>query len=48
MYNPESLKMVAMKVEDDFTECLYRCTLLNTQWFDVVKFNVSEQRNMIL
>jgi hypothetical protein len=48
MYDPESLKPTALKIEDDFTECLYRLALLNTQWFSEVNFSVSEQRSMML
>jgi hypothetical protein len=48
MYDPESLKPTALKIEDDFTECLYRLALLNTQWFNEVNFNISEQRSMML
>ena len=31
MYDPETLK--PQKTDDDFTECLYRCALKNTEWF---------------
>ncbi len=31
MYDPETLK--PSKVDDDFTECLYRLALKNTQWY---------------
>jgi hypothetical protein len=48
MYDIDSLKPIASKVEDDFTECLYRLALLDTQWCDVINFNVSEQRSMML
>ena len=47
MYDPESLKPTAMKVEDDFTECLYRLALLDTQWHPELTL-VSNQRSMML
>lgn len=33
MYDPESLKPTALKVEDDFAECLYRLALIGTEWY---------------
>jgi hypothetical protein len=33
MYDQESLKQIAVKVDDDFTECLYRTVLKNTEWY---------------
>ena len=48
MYDPESLKPTAMKVEDDFTECLYRLALLDTQWYPEKYVNVANQQNMML
>jgi hypothetical protein len=48
MYDPETLKDTALKVDDDFTECLYRLALLNTQWFPETNYNMSEQRNVML
>jgi len=33
MYDPESLKPTALKVDDDYTECLYRLALMDTQWY---------------
>lgn len=48
MYDPESLKDVALKVDDDFTECLYRLALLDTQWFPEVTYDVGRQRSMML
>jgi hypothetical protein len=46
MYDPETFK--AQKINDDFTECIYRLALLNTQWFPVVSYNVTEQRSVVL
>jgi hypothetical protein len=48
MYDPESLKPTAMKVEDDFTECLYRLALLDTQWYPEAVYDVSSQKSMVL
>ncbi len=48
MYDPESLKPTAMKVEDDFTECLYRLALIDTTWYPERMMSVSEQRNVML
>ena len=48
MYDPESLKPVAMKVEDDFTECLYRLALLDTQWWSEKSYDMSQQRSVML
>lgn len=47
MYDPESLKPTAVKVDDDFTECIYRLALLNTQWFPEKMF-VDNKVNMVL
>jgi hypothetical protein len=33
MYDAESLKPTALKVDDDYTECLYRLALMDTQWY---------------
>jgi len=48
MYDPESLKPTAVKVDDDFTECLYRLALLNTEWYAETVFDVSKQRSVML
>jgi hypothetical protein len=48
MYDPDSLKPTAMKVEDDFTECLYRLALLDTQWFSNTDYNSNLQKSMML
>jgi hypothetical protein len=48
MYDPESLKSTAMKVDDDFTECLYRLALLDTQWFSEAAYNPVNERPMML
>jgi hypothetical protein len=48
MYDPESLKPTAFKVDDDFTECLYRLALLDTQWYPQQIFDMSKQRSMML
>lgn len=48
MFDVESLKETAMKVEDDYTECLYRLALLDTQWFAERTYNVQEQRSVML
>jgi hypothetical protein len=46
MYDPETLK--PQKTDDDFTECIYRLALLDTQWFPVVNFSVNSQRSVVL
>ena len=48
MYDPETLKPTAVKVDDDFTECLYRLALLDTQWFPETNYDMSEQRSVLL
>jgi hypothetical protein len=48
MYDPETLKDTALKVDDDFTECLYRLALLDTQWFSEHTYDLTNQRNVIL
>jgi hypothetical protein len=48
MYDPESLKDTALKVDDDFTECLYRLALLDTEWFSEKSYDMSQQRSMML
>jgi hypothetical protein len=48
MYDPESLKSVAVKVDDDFTECLYRLALLDTQWYPTRSLSLSNQPNVML
>lgn len=48
MYDPDTLKPTAMKVEDDFTECLYRLALLNTEWFPESAYEVGTQKSMML
>jgi hypothetical protein len=47
MYDEESLKPIAKKVDDDFTECLYRLALLDTQWWDQ-KAIESDKRSFVL
>jgi hypothetical protein len=47
MYDPDSLKPTAMKVEDDFTECIYRLALLNTQWYPETTYQ-GNKINMVL
>ncbi len=48
MYDPETLKDTALKVEDDFTECLYRLALLDTNWFPEIQYDIKQQRNVML
>lgn len=48
MYDPETLKPTALKVDDDFTECLYRLALLDTQWWAERTLNIENQRSMML
>lgn len=48
MYDPETLKPTALKVEDDFTECLYRLALLDTTWYPEKMVSMSSQRNVML
>jgi hypothetical protein len=48
MYDKDSLKPTAVKVDDDFTECLYRLALLDTQWFPEVQHDIKQQRNVML
>ena len=48
MYDPETLKDTALKVDDDYTECLYRLALLDTQWFPTINYDINQQRNVIL
>jgi hypothetical protein len=48
MYDPESLKPTAVKVDDDMTECLYRLSLLDTQWYPQDTHDTSKQRNVML
>jgi hypothetical protein len=47
MYDEESLKPIAKKVDDDFTECLYRLALLDTVWWDG-RSAVNGDKNFIL
>jgi len=47
MYDEESLKPIAKKVDDDFTECLYRLALLGTEWWDA-KATVADSKSFIL
>jgi hypothetical protein len=47
MYDEESLKPIAKKVDDDFTECLYRLALLDTVWWDD-RSAVNGDKNFIL
>jgi hypothetical protein len=48
MFDPESLKDIALKVDDDFTECIYRLALLNTEWYSETVYDVKAQANMML
>jgi len=48
MYDPETLKDTALKIDDDYTECLYRLALLDTVWFPEKAFNVNTQPSMML
>ena len=48
MYDPDSLKPTAVKVDDDFTECLYRLALIDTQWYPPVAYDASAQPNVML
>ena len=49
MYDPEdkNLKLIAMKVDDDFTECLYRLALLDTQWFAEKIYTINDKPMML-
>lgn len=46
MYDPETFK--PQKKDDDFTECIYRLALLNTEWFDEKIYNVNTGTSVIL
>jgi len=46
MYDPETGKPA--KENDDFCECIYRLTLLNTEWYDEHAFERSETVSAIL
>lgn len=46
MYDPETLK--PSKVEDDFTECLYRLCLKNTIWYEPWKPDATKGRSVML
>ena len=48
MYDPESLKPTALKVDDDFTECLYRLALLDTEWWNEKQIDMRSQKDMLL
>ena len=48
MYQEDDLKIKAAKVDDDYTECLYRLALLDTTWFPAKQFDISNQRSMML
>jgi len=48
MYDPDSLRPTAVKVDDDFTECLYRLALIDTQWYPPVAYDASAQPNVML
>lgn len=48
MYDEDDLKVKAMKVDDDFTECLYRLALLDTQWYAERIVSVNTQPSMML
>jgi hypothetical protein len=48
MYDPESLKPTAMKVDDDFTECLYRLCLINREWYPENWTSSDNSKNFIL
>jgi hypothetical protein len=47
MYDPETLKPTAVKVDDDFTECLYRLALLNTEWFPETIYKINDKPMML-
>jgi hypothetical protein len=46
MYDPETFK--AQKTNDDFTECLYRACLKNTEWYPEFQPNSSKNKSVIL
>jgi hypothetical protein len=46
MFNPDDFK--PQKIDDDFTECIYRLALLDTQWFAEKLFEPGKQKSMIL
>ena len=46
MYDPETLK--PQKTDDDFTECLYRLALKDTQWYPEKYVNVSNQPTVMV
>ena len=46
MYDPETFK--AQKVDDDFTECLYRLALKNTQWFPEYRNDHAKSKPVML
>jgi hypothetical protein len=46
MYDPETLK--AQKTDDDFTECLYRLALKNTQWYAERNLDKTKQKSVML
>ena len=48
MYDPESLKPTALKVDDDFAECAYRHALMNTQWYEPINYDTSKYKSVIL
>ncbi len=46
MYDPETFK--AQKTDDDFTECLYRLALKNTQWYPEVQYSNKDRKPVML
>jgi len=48
MYDPETLKDTALKIEDDFTEALYRLALLDTKWYAPIEYDMKLQKNVML
>jgi hypothetical protein len=48
MYDPDSLKPTAVKIDDDFTECLYRIALMDTTWYPEKIYNVQNQKSMMV
>jgi hypothetical protein len=48
LFDPDSLKPTAMKVDDDFTECLYRHCLMGVDWYPEHILDTKSQRNVML
>jgi hypothetical protein len=46
MYDPETFK--PQKTDDDFTECLYRLALKDTQWYSETYTNINKQHTMMV